>query len=601
MRNSINIKEDLIWVGADDRRLALFENTYPVANGISYNAYLILDKKTALLDTVDHFVKDKFLQNLAEALNGRTLDYLVISHMEPDHCATVNEVLRKYQNCTVIVNAVAKKMLTAYMDVNIERIMVVKEGDVISLGRRRLEFVMAPMVHWPEVMMTYEAEEGILFSADAFGSFGANGGKLIASGGDVERELDEYRRYYTNIVGKYGPQVLAALQKVTLKRIEAICPLHGKVFLSPPKMLIEKYLRWSGYQAEEQSVLIVYASVYGHTERAAEAVAAELNRRGIATRLYDVAVTHVSFLVAEAFRSKAMVLASCTIDGGIFPAMAAFIEALTAHNLKGRSVALLESGSWAPNAGAKMRALLGNDFTVTEKTLSFNGAPAFTNAQIEEFCADVAATLVIKENGPVDKKALYQLSYGLFMLSARDKKDNGCIVNTVLQLTTQPLQISVAVNKANFTHDLILSSGIFNVSVLDESAPMEIYQRFGMTGGRDKDKFDGIGFARSANGLTYLTSHANAFLSARVVTVKDLGSHTLFIAEVTEAARLGDRPSATYAYYQAKVKPRPAEKKGKRGFRCKVCGYEYIGDTLPPDFICPVCKHGAEDFEPFGF
>lgn len=354
------VLDDLIWVGADDRRLACFEGVYGVPDGVSYNSYLLLDEKTVLFDTVDKAVEGTFFENLAYALGGRPLDYLVISHMEPDHAATVESLIIRHPETRIVCNAKIQTMLGQFFNVDMTgRIDLVKEGDSLSTGKHNFTFVMAPMVHWPEVMMSYDTVDGILFSADAFGTFGALNGRLFADETDFMAEhLDEARRYYTNIVGKYGAQVQAVLKKAAGLTLNYVCPLHGFVWRRDFGAFLEKYLLWSSYTPEEKSVLIAYASVYGHTENAANILAVKLVERGVRVRMYDTSVTPASYIVSDAFRCSHLVFASTTYNAGVFVTMENLLHDIANHNLQGRKVAIIENGSWAAASGKLMRGML---------------------------------------------------------------------------------------------------------------------------------------------------------------------------------------------------------------------------------------------------
>ena len=375
------VTEDLIWVGADDRRLACFEGVYGVPDGVSYNAYLLLDEKTVLFDTVDKAVYGLFFENLEHALGGRALDYLVISHMEPDHAATIDLLALRHPETRIVCNAKEKTMLGQFFGKDYgDRIELVKEGDVLSTGRHKLQFVMAPMVHWPEVMMSYDTAEGILFSADAFGSFGALNGRLFADEWDFMGEsLNEARRYYTNIVGKYGPQVQAVLKKAGGLALNYVCPLHGPVWRQGFDRYLEKYLLWSGYVPEEKSVLLAYASVYGHTENAANILAVKLTERGVRVRMYDSSVTPASYILSDAFRCSHLVFASTTYNAGVFVTMENLLHDIANHNLQGRKVAILENGSWAPTSGRLMREILAG-----LKNTEFIGEAVTVRSALEE-------------------------------------------------------------------------------------------------------------------------------------------------------------------------------------------------------------------------
>jgi len=616
------ILDDLIWVGANDRRLAMFEGVYSVPDGVSYNSYLLLDDMTVLFDTVDKAVGDKFFDNLEYALNGRNLDFVVIQHMEPDHSATLKELLLRFPDTTVVCNQMTVNMISQFFHLDVsQKAFVVKEGSSMDTGHHELRFMMAPMVHWPEVMITYDATSRVLFSADAFGTFGALNGAIFADEVDFEREyMDEARRYYANIVGKYGNQVQAMMKKIHPLDIKMICPLHGFVWRQGLEDYIDKYIKWATYTPEENGVMIAYASVYGNTENTAEIISSRLRDRGIRTVMYDVSVTPTSDIVAAAFKWSHLVFASTTYNAGIFISMEELLHDLASHNIQNRTVALVENGSWAPTSGKLMREILSAcanmkivDNLITLKSSLKEEQLSEIDALVDALAADIpvfqrpaasadAVTGVEVTGGEIQGEAMFKFSYGLFVLTAKDgEKDNGCIINTAAQLTDTPKRINIAVNKANYTHDMIMNTGVFNVSVLSEKADFDTFKRFGFASGRDTDKFDGFEAScqRSANGLYYVTEGVNSFISARVIDTHDYGTHTLFIAEVTEAQVISPDPSVTYAYYFAHIKPKPQPKieEKKVGWVCKICGYVYEGDPIPEDFICPLCKHPASDFE----
>ena len=603
------VTSDMVWVGGSDRRLALFENIYPIPRGVSYNAYLLLDEKTVLLDTVDRSVSDIFFENLEHALNGRKLDYLVVNHMEPDHCGTMQELVLRHPEVKIVCNAKTLKMIHQFFSFDIDsRAVLVKEMDTLVTGRHTLAFVMAPMVHWPEAMVTYDATDKVLYSADAFGTFGAMNGNIFADEVNFETEyLADARRYFTNIVGKYGTQVQALLRKAATIEIKMICPLHGPIWRKNTGWFIDKYVKWSTYTPEEEAVMIAYASVYGNTENAANILASKLADAGVKNvAVYDVSMTHPSVIVAEAFRCSHLVFASTTYNAGIFATMQTALDDIVAHNLQNRTIALIENGSWAPMADGLMRkkfAGLKNVNLLDSSVTIHSSVKDDQLAQLDALANALLTTMkteapVVHDEKKIEPNAMFKLSYGLFVLTAGGEKDNGCIINTVTQITDSPKRISIAVNKANYTHDLILKSGTFNVSILDTNADFALFTRFGFQSGRDADKFSGLdSIARSENGLIYLTKMCNAFLSGKVIQTLDYGTHTVFIADVTEAKLLENTPSMTYAYYFEHVKPQPNNLTTPHGWVCKICGYVYEGDELPADYICPLCKHGAEDFE----
>ena len=609
-----NVTNDLVWVGGDDRRLAMFEGVYSVPDGVSYNSYLLLDEKTVLFDTVDEAVQKVFFENVAHTLEGRKLDYVVVQHMEPDHSATLEGILLRHPEATVICNKKTETMIYQFFGADLKmNVQLVGEGDTLKTGRHELMFLMAPMVHWPEVMVTYDTADGILFSADAFGTFGALNGALFADEVDFFGDyLKEARRYYTNIVGKYGTQVQALLKKAATVEINMICPLHGFVWRRGIGDYLVKYQQWSRYEPEVTGVMIAYASVYGNTENAANILACRLRDMGIRTTVFDVSVTASSEIVAAAFEYSHLVFASTTYNAGIFISMDELLRDLASHNLQNRTVAFIENGSWAATSGKLMKEIIGSlkNMTVLEQTVSLRSS--LSEAQLDDIgaLAEAIAATMPKKLTPadaaeapagVDKNALFKLSYGLYILTAQDgEKDNGCIINTVTQLTDTPSRFMIAVNKQNYTHDMILKTGKFNISVLTQEVPFKVFQHFGFQSGRDVDKFaDAPECVRSANGVYYVPKYANAFISGTVIETHDYGTHTMFVADVTQAQILSEVPSVTYTYYFDHIKPKPAPvDEKKKGFVCKICGYVYEGDELPEDFICPLCKHGAADFEP---
>lgn len=605
------IQDDLFWIGANDRRLAMFEGVYSVPAGVSYNSYVLLDEKTVLFDTVDKAVSHRFFENLREVLGDRTLDYVFVHHMEPDHSATLIDVVEKYPQVKIVCNAATKKMMEQFFPFDVaSRWVEAKEGEAFSTGRHSFCFVKAPMVHWPEVMVSFDTTDGILFSADAFGTFGALNGAMFADEVNFDRDyLNEARRYYCNIVGKYGTQVTSLLTKAAMLDIKLICPLHGFVWRKDIGYYVNKYLHWASYTPEETGVMIAYASVYGNTENAAELLAVRLREQGVPTVMYDVSVTPASDIVAAAFRYSHLVFASTTYNAGIFVTMEALLSDLVAHNLQNRTVALIENGSWAPTSGGLMKKMLSacKNMTFLEDTVTIRSSVKEAQlAQLNALADAIAATVgkpaaaAPAVPGTVDNSAMFKLSYGLFVLTARENgKDNGCIINTAGMLTDTPKRIQIAVNKQNYTHDMILRTGEFNVSVLTEEVPFKMFQQFGFCSGRDTDKFEKVSYnERTANGLRYVPEYTNAVISGKVVSAADYGTHTLFVAEVTEAKVLSGDPSVTYQYYFDHIKPKPAPSAEKKtGWVCKICGYVYEGEELPADYVCPLCKHGPEDFE----
>ena len=402
MQITRKVTDDIIWVGCNDRRLALFENLFPIPRGVSYNSYLILDEKTVLMDTVDSSASQQFMENVDYALQGRSLDYLIVQHMEPDHCGTVMEIMNRYPEAKVAGSAKALQMIAQFYDMGSvdagERMVPLKEGDTLNTGSHTLHFVTAPMVHWPEVIVTYDEKDKLLFSADAFGTFGALNGKLFNDEVDFKGEwLPDARRYYTNIVGKYGAQVQALLKKASALDIQVICPLHGPVWRNDLAWFIDKYDKWSKYEPEDKAVVIIYGSIYGHTENAADALASRLTEKGVKdVKMYDVSQTPVSVLIAEIFRCSHIVLACSTYNGGIYPPMADLLEDMKALSVKNRTVALMENGTWAAASGRLMAAKLEElkDMTVLETKISIKSALQNSHEQeLDAFAQQIAEAM----------------------------------------------------------------------------------------------------------------------------------------------------------------------------------------------------------------
>lgn len=395
------VTDSIYWVGGSDRRLALFENLFPIPRGVSYNSYIIMDEKTALLDTADPSIRTQFLENIAHVLGGRDLDYLIVNHMEPDHCSGIAEILSLYPNAQVVGNQKTFQIMKQFYTIPDldSRSILVKEGDSLNLGAHTLNFAMAPMVHWPEVMVAYESSEKILFSADAFGTFGALNGNIFDDEIDFDRDwISDARRYYTNIVGKYGPQVQAALKKLGALDIQIICPLHGPVWRSNIPYLLDKYQHWSTYTPEDRGVVILYGSMYGNTENAANVLACALAEKGVKhIAVYDVSSTHVSQAIAEAFRVSHIVLASPTYNAGLYPAMEHVLLDMKALNLQNRTVALIENGSWASTSAKQMRAILETmkNITVMETSISVKSALKDDQiTQIEDLASQIASEIL---------------------------------------------------------------------------------------------------------------------------------------------------------------------------------------------------------------
>ncbi len=593
----MKITGDIKYIGVNDHKVDLFEGQYVVPNGMSYNSYVIMDEKIAVMDTVDKNFTHEWLDNLAEALDGRKPDYLVVQHMEPDHSANIANFLSVYPDAVVVSSQKAFAMMKNFFGTDYEeRRIVVGEGSTLSLGKHTLTFVTAPMVHWPEVIVTYDSLDKVLFSADGFGKFGAL---------DVEEDwAGEARRYYIGIVGKYGPQVQALLKKAATLDIQTICPLHGPVLTENLGYYLNLYDIWSSYRAESDGIVIAYTSVYGNTKSAVDLLAESLKKKGCPKVVVnDLARCDMAKAVEDAFRYGKLVLATTTYNADIFPFMKTFIHHLTERNFQNRTIALIENGSWAPLAAKVMRSMFegSKNITFTDTTVKILSAlNDESKAQIESLANELCQEYLARQDDTADKNdmtALFNIGYGLYVVTSRDgNRDNGLIVNTVSQVTNTPNRIAVTINKQNYSHHVIKQTGVMNVNCLDESAPFSVFETFGFKSGRTADKFENIDELRSENGLRFLPAYINSFMSLKVESYVDLDTHGMFICSVTEARVISSRDTMTYTYYQNNVKPKP-ETEGKKGYVCKVCGWVYEGDTLPEDIVCPLCKHGYADFE----
>lgn len=593
----MRVTEDIKYIGVNDRKIDLFEGQYEVPNGMAYNSYVITDEKIAVMDTVDANFTHEWLDNLNAALAGRKPDYLVVQHMEPDHSANIVNFTNVYPDAKIVTNAKALTMMNQFFGKDFsDKAVTVTEGDELNLGRHTLTFITAPMVHWPEVIMTYDKTDKVLFSADGFGKFGAT---------DTDEDWAcEARRYYFGIVGKYGAQVSAVLKKAAELDIDIICPLHGPVLNENLSYYINLYDIWSSYGAESEGVTVAYTSVYGNTKKAAEYLAEKLKENGCPkVALNDLARCDMAEAVEDAFRYGKIVLATTTYNAEIFPFMHHFILDLIERNFQNKTVALIENGTWAPMAVKVMKGMLEKckNLDIIDTVTIKSALTAENRDQLDALAKELCKDYIAKDGKTADKNdltALFNIGYGLYVVTSRDgERDNGLIVNTVAQVTNTPNRIAVTINKQNYSHHIIKQTGIMNVNCLSVDAPFGVFEKFGFVSGRVKNKFEGEEVLRSDNGLVFLSQYINSFMSLKVEDYVDLDTHGMFICSVTEARVLSDRETMTYTYYQKNVKPKP-ETEGKKGFVCKICGYVYEGDTLPDDFICPLCKHGAADFEP---
>ena len=593
----MKITEDIKYIGVNDHKIDLFEGQYVVPNGMAYNSYMIMDEKVAVVDTVDARFTHEWLDNIQHTLEGRTPDYLIIHHMEPDHSANIHNFIKAYPDAKIVSSSKAFVMMKNFFGTDFaDKQVVVGEGDTLCLGAHTLTFVTAPMVHWPEVIVSYDSKDKVLFSADGFGKFGAL---------DVEEEWAcEARRYYIGIVGKYGMQVQALLKKASGLDIEIICPLHGPVLTENLGYYINLYDIWSSYEAESEGIVIAYTSVYGNTKKAVMQLADKLKAKGCPKVVVnDLARCDMAEAVEDAFRYNKIVLATTTYNADIFPFMREFINHLTERNFQNKTVGIIENGSWAPLAGKVMKSMLENskNLTFAENTVKIMSAlNEESSNQLEALAEELCRDYLAQQDSTANKNdltALFNIGYGLYVVTSNDgKKDNGLIVNTVTQVTNTPNRIAVTINKENYSHHVIKQTGIMNINCLTVDAPFSVFEKFGFKSGRNTDKFEGCEPLRSDNGLVFLPKYINSFMSLKVENYVDLDTHGMFICSVTEARVISNVETMTYSYYYSDVKPKP-DTEGKKGYVCKVCGYVYEGDELPEDYICPLCKHGAVDFE----
>ncbi len=594
----MDITKDIKYVGVNDHDIDLFEGQYVVENGMAYNSYVIMDEKIAVFDTVDARFRHEWLDNLSEVLDGRKPDYLIVQHMEPDHSANIISFINTYPDAKIVASAKAFVMMEQFFGKDLsDRQIVISEGSTLDLGKHTLNFVSAPMVHWPEVMVTYDSYDKVLFSADGFGKFGAL---------DVDEDWAcEARRYYFGIVGKYGAQVQKLLQKASNLDIEKICPLHGPILTEDLGYYLGLYNTWSSYGVETEGIMIAYTSVYGNTKKAVETLADKLKAKGCPkVVLNDLARCDMAEAVEDAFRYGKIVFATTTYNADIFPFMRTFIDALTEREFKNKTVAFVENGTWAPLAAKVMKGMLEKSKNIhfVEPVVHLRSAMNETSsAEIEALAEELCRDYIAQDGETANKNdlsALFKIGYGLYVVTSNDgKKDNGLIVNTVSQVTSSPNRIAVTINKDNYSHHVIKQTGKMNLNCLSVDAPFSVFENFGFRSGRNVDKFESITPLRSDNGLAFLPRYINSFMSLKVEQYVDLDTHGMFICSITEARVISDSETMTYTYYQKNVKPKP-QTEGKKGFVCKICGYVYEGDELPEDFVCPLCKHGAADFEP---
>ena len=593
----MKITDTIKYIGVNDHSIDLFEGQYVVPNGISYNSYAIIDEKIAIMDTVDASFTHEWLDNIQNTLGERKPDYLIIQHMEPDHSANIVNFIKAYPDVKIVSSQKAFSMMKAFFGMDFsDRAVVVKENDTLCLGKHTLTFVAAPMVHWPEVIVTYDSYDKVLFSADGFGKFGAL---------DVDEDWAcEARRYYIGIVGKYGAQVQALLKKASGLDIQKICPLHGPVLTENLSYYLNLYNIWSSYDIESDGIVIAYTSVYGNTKKAVNLLAEKLKANGCPKVVVnDLARCDMAEAVEDAFRYGKLVLATTTYNAEIFPFMREFINHLTERNFQNRTVAFIENGSWSPLATKVMKSMLEKckNINYTEAGVKIMSAlDERSMSELDALANELCIEYLAKQDSTANKSdmsALFNIGYGLYVITSNDgKKDNGLIVNTVTQVTNTPNRVAVTINKENYSHHIIKQTGKMNINCLTTDAPFAVFEKFGFTSGRNTNKFEDCEPLRSDNGLIFLPRYINSFMSLKVESYVDLDTHGMFICSVTEARVISNQETMTYTYYLENVKPKP-ETEGKRGYVCKICGYVYEGDELPEDFICPLCKHGAADFE----
>lgn len=611
MENIYKIKNDLYYIGASDRKIQLFESLQKLTYGMAYNSYIYLDDKTCLLDTSDHAVSDEFLENLDFVLNGKHLDYVVVQHMEPDHAFCLREVILRHPETTLVINAQILKMINNFfrdIDTTKLKLLIVKDGDKLELGHNTLQFVFAPMVHWPEVMLAYEINSKTLFSADAFGSYGALNGKIYFDEYDFEKEfLDEARRYYMNIVSKYGNPVQNLFKKVEGVPFDLICPLHGVIYRKPNDIqyIIRKYDTWSSYIPEEKGVLIVYGSIYGNTAKAANILAKTISNSGVKNIFVrDSSIVDNSYLLSDAFKYSHLIVLSSSYNAGVFPKIEEFLLSLKAHNYQNRKIAFIENGSWAPSAYNSVKDILTSlpNCNLYDKKITILSSLSKDNLQqFNDLVSFIKEDFKEKDLSTI--KTAFNIPYGLYVCFSQDKENNkfnGCIINTMSQIS-DPDIFSVSLNKTNYTTKLILKSKKISLSILNKDTPMELIKRFGFqTGAEGINKFEGFNDYEIENefNLPFISEkYSNSYFIGEVINYLETGDHVVIFFKALKTKALNTSETLTYSYYQNNIKPINKSKGTNIGWRCKICGYLYKGENLPKDFVCPWCKHGPSDFE----
>ncbi len=591
----MNISESIKYIGVNDKEIDLFEGQYIVPNGMAYNSYLIIDEKIAVLDTVDGRFYQEWLDNLQNNLKNNNVDYLVVHHMEPDHSSCVAKFLSLYPDCKVVSSAKAFEMMKQFFgDSYDNRRVIVKEGDKLCLGKHELTFYTAPMVHWPEVIVSYEINTKTLFSADAFGKFGSL---------DVEEDWAcEARRYYFGIVGKYGLQAQNLLKKASSLDIERICPLHGPVLDSNLGYYLDLYNTWTTYKPEVEGVFIAYTSVYGNTKKAVNILVDKLKAKGCPKiAVSDLAREDMAECVEDAFKYSKIILATTTYNGQLFPFMQTFIDALKERNYQNRTIGFIENGTWMPLAAKKMQEEFSTckNIKMLENVVTIKSALSSENYnQLENLATEICQEYSNNSSEiMLDNSALFNIGYGLYVVTSRlNEKDNGFICNAVMQLTDTPNKVAVTISKENYSHYIIKETKQLTINCLSVNTPFKVFEDFGFKTGRAFDKFYGYNVIRNDSGNLVLVDYANSYITLKVENYVDLNTHGMFICLVLESKKLNDEETMSYSFYHKNVKPKQ-NVENKNGFICQICGFVYEGENIPEDYICPVCKHGAKDFE----
>ncbi len=553
MHNERKINESLYYVGGSDRRLSLFENSYPIPDGVSYNSYLYLDERTCLLDTVDTSVSELFYENIAYVLGERKLDYLIVSHLEPDHSFAIKRLLEMHPELTIVTSALGQKFLLNFFPKIEAKFLLIKDGDLLSIGAHRFHFVSAPLIHWPEVTFAYEEKDKILFSADAFGTFGALNGNLYCRMDKYKEEhLDEARRYYTNIVGKFGDAVNKVLTKAAALDIEMIAPLHGPLLKGNLDVLLNAYKKWASYEPEEDDrVLLVYASIYGNTANAVDVLSSKLNQKGVSNlAIFDVSKTDMSYLLAESFRAHTIVIASSTIDGECYNKIGEYLRCLKSHNLQKRSFAIIESGSWAPKAKADIANIVSEmkDTKILLSSVSFLSTLKEEQlSSLDSLSAEIADDIKKSEEPSISiRKALSSPLLSLFSIS-KDEIDDVSIVDTFFPINEEGDKFALALPRSSKSLSNILETGKANISLLTLDTPFPFLKRLG--DGESLIKEDPSSFSRSKNGLLRLSVNSNSYLSLSVNSSFDYGDGLLFILTLEEEKVLNNKPALTKDCY----------------------------------------------------